>query len=167
MFAVGSIGGSHSRALALHAARLERAVATVDRTEAENGAAVSDGFRKSNKETDADGNKIPFNRYVGRVGKFGGAQLKKDKSKDVDEAKNKTALEMAREKSETGENAPLGWLTADQFGGEDPVPQAEDFHGESSVNFDGPPSEFTLQPEISEPSSGSLLNNEWLLCPCG
>lgn len=167
MFAVGSIGGSHARALALHAARLERAVSTVDRTEAESGAAVSDGFRQSKKDIDSEGNKVPFHRYVGRVAQFGGAQLQKNKLKSTEETKKKSALEKARDESQTGANAPLGWLTADQFGGEAPVPQSEDFHSQSSRQMPAADSEFTLQPQVSEASSGTLLNEEWLFCPCG
>lgn len=143
---------------------LERSVGQVSDEEARNGASQSDGIRLSAREQYQD-DKVPMSVYLSRAAQFR-ADLKKSKTEEPKEPE--CPIKKARAESTTGENVPLNWLMADQFGGQsDFSPQADDLYsleqGHSSLQEGG--SEFTAQPRYSIEAQ-SFMDNEWLLSPC-
>ena len=143
---------------------LSNSVATVDQDEALNGASQSDIVRLAQKDQSRDNNSVPLSVYLSRAAQFR-AQLKKPKTEETKEPE--CPIEKARAQSTTGENAPLNWLVADQFGGQAQfAPSAEEMNFTSQDAPSASVSEtFTAQPKVaSEPTS--LLGDEWLLSPC-
>jgi len=163
MTGIGSISYQAFNASRLRESTLSRSVATVDQDEALNGASQSDMVRLAQRERTLNEHDVPLSVYLSRAAQFR-SQLKKT-SKAEETQKPECPIEKARAESTTGENAPLNWLVADQFGGQTEfAPSAEQvsFQSESA-----PVSQetFTAQPKVAvEPQS--LLADEWLLSPC-
>lgn len=144
---------------------LQRSVATVEKDEAENGAAQSDLIRlTSTREYDNGSQAVPLSVYLSRAAQFR-SQLKTTKKDE--EPKPECPVDKARSQSLTGENVPLNWLMADQFGGQElQAPGREDVQmGALELAVDNTSAVFTAQPKVAvEPQS--LLADEWLLSPC-
>lgn len=155
-----TLGNSSNR---IHEMRLWESVSRVDRSEAEQGAAHSDVVRLGSKERNEE--TVPLERFLTRVAKFGRALRKpKEKQKQQEE---KDPIARARAESLVGENAPLGWLTADHLGQE----------SEGDVDFETPlqmgKTEAKDEPRsIFSLSEGDtvedlMFEQEWFLSPCG
>lgn len=164
MLGLGKIGLFTKRSNRLHEMRLANAVATVDTTEAQQGAQHSDVVRLNQREKE---DAVPLERYLSRMSKSA-LLLKKNSEQDKKdcEAEENCPIAKARAESEVGENAPLSWLIADQMGGQAEVPQGEDLMAPASFEVSSEPAAtFTAQPAVAS-SGGSLLDQEWLLSPC-
>lgn len=161
MIGVNSISYQNVMASRLREQMLERSVATVDREEAANGAAQSDQFRQAAKDE-----KVPLSVYLQRAAQFR-TQLK-DTKKSEEDSKPDTdcPIAQARSESEVGENVPLNWLVADQFGGDGSAEMTGSGTESFSAEQPSAPSAelFSLTApgqSYSEPSS--LLSGEWLI----
>ncbi len=165
MGTLGAINVIANRGAQLHEMRLANMVATVDRTEAEQGAAHNDLVRISQRERE---DVVPFERYLSRVSKSALLLKKNNEQKKKDtETEENCPIAKARAQSEVGENAPLSWLIADQMGGQTEVPQNLDSRAEvAEFPSAEPAATFTPQP-LFQDSSGTLLEQEWLLSPAG
>lgn len=165
MGTLGAINVINNRGAQLHEMRLANAVATVDQTEAEQGAAHNDMVRISQRDRE---DVVPFERYLSRVSKSA-LLLKKnsEQKKKETEAEENCPIAKARANSEVGENAPLNWLIADQMGGQTEVPQNLDSRAEvTEFTTSEPAATFTSQP-LFQDNGGTLLEQEWLLSPAG
>ena len=145
----------------LRESMLERSVATVDKEEANNGAAQSDLFR----QTAARDEKVPFSVYLQRAAQFRGQLKKTNKAEEDNKPEVDCPIAKARAASQTGENAPINWLIADHFGGD---AEPELAGGEFVSNTPSAPSQesFSLNPQpVIGGESSSLMDNEWLIAP--
>ena len=150
--------GNSSR---LHDLRLWESVARVDRKEAEQGAAHSDVVRLGAKERAENLEEVPLERYLTRVSKFSEPKKKTEKKPEVEED---CPIAKARAESLVGENAPLGWLTADHHGEAEAAELEEPMLG----NFFETTSETTSVFSLSEPvgDENFMFEDEWFLSPC-
>lgn len=166
MNAIGSIRIQSVLAERVREMNLERSVATVSQDEALNGASFSDSVRFATHQQTRDGETVPMHIYLQRAAKFQ-KQLRAKKTEQEQEAE--CPIKRARAESLTGENAPLGWLTSDQFGqdnqppavgGDARVSEEPSLH---SVELEQGMVSFSTPLVNSEPSS--LMSEEWLFSP--
>lgn len=154
-----TLGNSSNR---IHEMRLWDSVAKVDRKEAEQGAAHSDVVRLGSKDKNEEA--VPLKRFLSRIAKFG-RPLKK--TKEEKKAEEDCPIAKARAESEVGENAPLGWLTLDQMGGQSNghVEMEKSLVGASTEMADEPTSMFSLSE--GDAVEDFMFEPEWFLSPCG
>lgn len=156
-----TLGNSSNR---IHEMRLWESVSRVDRTEAEQGAAHSDVVRLGSKERNEES--VPLERYLSRVAKFGRSLFKPKEEQKQEEPKDPIAR--ARANSLVGENAPLGWLTADHHGGQSDAEidlETPLLGGEYSSQAEEPRSFFSLSE--GDEVEDLMFEQEWFLSPCG
>jgi hypothetical protein len=163
MTGIGSIRYQAFNASRIREMTLANSVATVDQDEALNGASQSDAVRLAARERE-DSHKVPMSVYLERAAQFR-AQLKKAKPEETPEPE--CPIDKARAESTTGENVPLNWLVADQFGGDTEfAPSSEEMNFAAAPTTTSSQETFLAQPKVAaEPMS--LMSDEWLLCPCG
>lgn len=143
--------------------RLFKEVAKVDSKEAEQGAMHSDSFKTSSKKDDG----LSGKGLTNRLSKLW-LDLKTKKAEKPKTPEEDCPIAKARAESETGENAPLGWLTLDHVvGQENGAPSYE--HNSLNQPRTAPSKEVTslsfLQPDPDD--ADYMFNEEWFLSPCG
>lgn len=157
---IPTIGNTSNR---IHEMRLWDSIAKVDRKEAEQGAAHSDTVRLGNKEKQERG--VPLKTFLSRVAKFGRSVTRtKEEKKQEDDC----PVAQARARSEVGENAPLGWLTLDQMGGQQSGGvelEPEAVLGGRFQSTEEPKSLFSLSE--GDCVEDLMFEEEWFLSPCG
>lgn len=147
---------------------LQRSVSEVSNDEALNGASQSDSLRLASRERETNSNTVPLSVYLQRAAKFR-ANLKKKKTEETKESE--CPIEKARAESATGANAPLNWLTPDQFGGEAEQPPAahtgDDGMAPELQKLDMGDGQVSYSAPTVNRESSSLMQNEWLFSPVG
>lgn len=161
MIGLGQIATLGRSSLQAFEARLFQEIATVDQTEAEEGALRSDSVRLKSQRQDSSQD-ATMKDVVARL-----AELKSPAQVQPEQEETEPCqIAEARRRSLTGENAPLGWLTSDQVGEE---PDFDDMAWPELVA----PQEFDSKESILRPSQTQdddedfIFANEWFLSPCG